>query len=394
MTPFDVIILGAGAAGLMCAQTAGHRGRKVLVLDHANKPGKKILLSGGGRCNFTHRHATPSYYLSHNPHFAISALKRYSALDFERLVQKHQIPYHEKTLGQLFCDRSSQDILNLLLKECEAARVNIQLNTHLISIQKLNPSSTAQHFILDTSQGRFSATSLVIATGGLSFPTMGASPLGYHLAEQFAIPIYPIKAALVPLTLHTHDLERFAPLSGLSLEVIASCNGQSFCDALLFTHRGLSGPAILQISSYWEPGDILTLNFLPQLDLLSYLKAQKHTRPKASLKTLLSERLPARLAELLCSDPKPISDWRDTALSQLAQQLQKFEIKPNGTEGYRTAEVTLGGIDTQAISSKTFESFSTPHLYFIGEVLDVTGHLGGFNFQWAWSSGVCCGQVV
>ena len=391
MQQFDVIIIGAGAAGLMCAQTAGARGRKVLILDHANKVGKKILLSGGGRCNFTNRYASPTQYLSNNAYFCISALKRYTQTDFENLVKKHQLAYHEKTLGQLFCDESAKNILDILLKECQAARVEIKLQTIINRIQKTDS------FILETSQGLFSCASLVVACGGPSFPTMGASAFGYKIAEQFGLAITPVRAALVPLTLHKADLDRFAPLSGVSLPVIASCRGQSFEEAMLFTHRGLSGPAILQISSYWQAGDTLEINLLPHLDFSQDLKEKRQSRPKTELKTILTEYLPSRLAQLLCESAlpnKPINQFNDKELSQIAETLQHFKIKPNGTEGYRTAEVTLGGVDTDEISSKTFESKKVPGLYFIGEVLDVTGHLGGYNFQWAWSSGFCSGQNV
>lgn len=386
---YDVIIIGAGAAGMMCAITAGQRGRTVLVLDHANKVGKKILLSGGGRCNFTNRHTSPQNYLSANSHFCISALRRYTQTDFEKLVQKYHIPYHEKTLGQLFCTESAKAIVSLLLNEAREAQVEIRLETTIQSLEK------AECFQLQTSQGRLTCESLVIASGGLSFPTMGASPFGYKVAEQFGLNVLPVRAALVPLTLHSHDLEKFAPLSGVSLEVIVSCKKQSFQEALLFTHRGLSGPAILQISSYWQPGDTLRINLLPEHDVLAFLTEKRLAHPKAELKTLLSELLPTRLAQLLCEaylPNKPLNQLNPKMLTAIAETLTVFPIKPNGTEGYRTAEVTLGGVDTEEISSKTFESKKVPGLYFIGEVLDVTGHLGGFNFQWAWSSGFCCGQ--
>ena len=391
MKEYDVIIIGAGAAGLMCAQTAGARGRSVLVLDHANKMGKKILLSGGGRCNFTNRTTHPTHYLSDNAHFCISALTRYTQTDFENMVKKHGIAYHEKTLGQLFCDESAKQILAVLQRECQDARVEIKLQTIINRIQK------SERFVLETNQGLFTSQSLVVACGGLSFPSMGASPFGYKIAEQFGLRVLPVRAALVPLTLHKPDLDRFSPLSGVSLNVIASCRGQSFKEALLFTHRGLSGPAILQTSSYWQPGDTLEINLFPDLDLLSDLKEKRQSRPKTELKTFLAELLPQRLAQLLCEHylpNKPINQFNEKELAQLAATLCCFKIKPNGTEGYRTAEVTLGGVDTQEVSSKSFESRKVPGLYFIGEVLDVTGHLGGFNFQWAWSSGFCCGQYV
>lgn len=392
MRQVDVLIIGAGAAGLMCAATAGRRGRSVLVLDHANKLAKKILLSGGGRCNFTNRYAEPENYLSSNPHFCISALKRYTQQDFEALVQKHAIAYHEKKSGQLFCDESAKDIVDMLAAECSKADVEIRLNCKIERIKK-----TPQGFSLETSIGKVICTSLVIATGGLSFPTMGASPFGYKVAEQFQLKINPIRAALVPLTLHTEDLEKLSVLSGTGLPVIVTIGKQSFDKDMLFTHRGLSGPAILQISSYWQPGDTLYINLLPTIDISEYLREKRHFRPKAELKTLLSELMPARLAEILCThwlQNKPINQYNEKELQSLKQALHQFAIKPNGTEGYRTAEVTLGGVDTSSLSSKTFEVKTVPGLYFIGEVLDVTGHLGGFNFQWAWASGYCCGQSV
>ena len=387
----EVVIIGAGAAGLMCAIEAGKRGRSVLVLDHANKVGKKILLSGGGRCNFTSRYAAPGNYLSDNPHFCISALKRFTQFDFEALVQKHGVAYHEKTLGQLFCDESAKDILNLLLKECEQAKVKIQLDTEV--------SCTAGKvaFQLNTPAGKIQCQSLVIATGGLSFPSMGASPFGYHVAEQFGLKVLPVRAGLVPLTLHSKDLEILAPLSGLSVPVEVSVKGQSFREAMLFTHRGLSGPAILQISSYWHPGEVLHINLLPDENVLEFLKAKRALRPKAELKTILAAVFPLRFAEALCAHwlpNKPINQYNEKELAALAHTLSDWQIIPNGTEGYRTAEVTLGGVDAHEVSSKTFEATKVPGLYFIGEVLDVTGHLGGFNFQWAWASGYCAGQCV
>lgn len=375
----------------MCAIEAGKRGRRVLVLDHSNKPGKKILLSGGGRCNFTNRYASPENFLSNNPHFCISALKRYSQHDFEAMVQRYKIPYHEKTLGQLFCDDSAKDILNMLLTECEQAKVVIQLQTHIEKIEK------REQFCLSTNRGKVTSDSLVIATGGLSFPTMGASPFGYKIAEQFGLKVLPVRAGLVPLTLHEKDLEKLATLSGVSQEVMTTSNHKDFSEAMLFTHRGLSGPAILQISSYWQPGAWIQINLLPQLDALAYLQEKQMNRPKVELKTLLIELLPKRLAEILCQHwliNKPINQYTHKELDDVVKTLQHWPIQPNGTEGYRTAEVTLGGVDTDEISSKTFESKKVPGLFFIGEVLDVTGHLGGFNFQWAWASGFCSGQYA
>ncbi len=391
MDSVDVVIIGAGAAGLMCAIEAGKRGRRVRVLDHANKMGKKILLSGGGRCNFTNRYAAPDNYLSANSHFCISALSRYTQYDFEALVQKHKIPYHEKTLGQLFCDESAKAILSMLLLECEQAKVDIRLNCEISAINK------AEQFQLETNLGILTAESLVIATGGLSFPSMGASPFGYKIAEQFGLKVNSVRAALVPLTLHRKDLDILGELSGLSLAVEISCDKQSFREDMLFTHRGLSGPAILQISSYWQPGYFIHINLLPNQLVLAWLQEKQKMRPKAELKTVLAEVLPLRFAEVLCRywlPLKPMNQYHERELAALAIQLQDWQIQPNGTEGYRTAEVTLGGVDTHGVSSKTFEVKSQPGLHFIGEVLDVTGHLGGFNFQWAWSSGWCCGQEV
>ncbi len=390
----DVIIIGAGAAGLFCALHAAARGRSVLVLDHANKIGKKILLSGGGRCNFTNREASPQHYLSANPHFCISALRRYTQTDFEAWIKKHRIAYHEKTLGQLFCDDSAKAIVSLLEAECTKAGAAIQLHT---LIQKVDALPDGKGFKLQTSQGLFACQSLVIATGGLSFPTMGASPFGYRIAEQFGLRVLPVRAGLVPLTLHKQDLERFAALAGVALPVKVTCRGQTFQEALLLTHRGLSGPAILQISSYWQAGDTLDLNLLPDLDTFTWLQQAKKSRPKMELKTLLAEQLPSRLAQVLCEHYLPnrsLHHYNEKDVAEIAKTLSAFPLKPNGTEGYRTAEVTLGGVDTAEISSKTFESKKVPGLYFIGEVLDVTGHLGGFNFQWAWSSGFCCGQFI
>jgi predicted Rossmann fold flavoprotein len=396
-TDYDVIVLGAGAAGLMCAYTAGERERRVLVIDHATKAGKKILLSGGGRCNFTNRYASKDTYLSQNPHFCISALSRYTQADFEAWVATAGIAYHEKTLGQLFCDESAKEILELLLNACTRNGVEIRLETRVEQIEKTAQNAQEDRFILHTQKGILTCTSLVIATGGLSFPTMGASPFGYKVAEQFGLCVLPVRAGLVPLTLHPQDLALFAELSGVSTEVRVSCGDTSFREALLFTHRGLSGPAILQISSYWQPGQAIQIDFFPDLNLLEYLQAKQQNGVRAELKTLLTEFLPSRLVHLLCEHyihNKPLHQYNAPELTTLAHQLSTFSLKPNGTEGYRTAEVTLGGVDTEEISSKTFESKKVSRLYFIGEVLDVTGHLGGFNFQWAWSSGFCAGQYV
>lgn len=393
MTSVDVLIIGAGAAGLMCAIEAGRRGRTVLVIDHANKAGKKILMSGGGRCNFTNLDVGPQHFISHNPHFCRSALSRYTPADFIDLVQQHQIPYHEKRLGQLFCDNKSKDILAMLLTECEQAAVTIQLETQINEIKQ----SAANQFNVVTSRGNINCESLVIATGGLSIPTMGASPFGYKVAEQFGIPVYPTRAALVPFTLHQHDKELSHELSGVAVDCVVSCNNQQFREAMLFTHRGLSGPAMLQISSYWNPGDTLTVNLLPQHDVFELLKQHQQQSPQQQLKTILMQLLPKRMVSLWLDQSlleRRLADCSHLVFKQVATALNGWRIQPNGTEGYRTAEVTLGGVDCNAISSKTFVATGVPGLYFIGEVLDVTGWLGGYNFQWAWASGHAAGQVV
>jgi predicted Rossmann fold flavoprotein len=393
MEKFDVVIIGAGAAGLFCAIEAGKRKRHVLVLDHANKVGKKILMSGGGRCNFTNYYVTPDQFISNNPHFCKSALSRYTPWDFIELVKKHQIPFHEKTLGQLFCDNKSKDIVAMLLAECEQTKVDIRLYTRIERIEK----QAQHHFKIHTSQGDFHCQSLVIATGGLSIPTLGASGFGYQVAEQFGIKVFPTRAGLVPLTWHIEDKNKFSTLSGIALDSLVQHAAIGFRENLLFTHRGLSGPAILQISSYWDPGDPITLNFLPNLSLKDALKKAQMTYPKKQLKSWLSESLPKRFVECLL-DPdlagKTLASLSHAECERVAALINASVIKPNGTEGYRTAEVTLGGIDCHAISSKTMEAINVSGLYFIGEVLDVTGWLGGYNFQWAWSSGWAAGQVV
>lgn len=393
MQKTDVIIIGASAAGLMCAIEAGKRKRKVVVLDHANKPGKKILMSGGGRCNFTNYYISPDNYISHNPHFCKSALSRYTQWDFIELVQKHNIPFHEKTLGQLFCDHKSQDILNMLLAECEQANVEIRLNTTIEQIEKIND----HHFKLKTDRAGFHCQSLVIATGGLSIPTMGASPFGYKIAEQFDIKVWPTRAGLVPLTLQPADKEKLSPLSGIAVDSIVSHQKINFRENILFTHRGLSGPAILQISSYWQAGETLIINLLPSINLIEHLKLMHQQQPQKQLKTILLELLPKRLLEIFLDADiaeKKLKSMSYAEFEHLSTLFHQWQLKPNGTEGYRTAEVTLGGVDCDAISSKTFEVNHVAGLYFIGEVLDVTGWLGGFNFQWAWSSGWAAGQVV
>ena len=392
MMVVDVIIIGAGASGLMCAIEAGKRGRTVLVLDHANKAGKKILMSGGGRCNFTNYTIEPSHYLSNNTHFCKSALSRYTPWDFLALISRYQIPFHEREHGQLFCNDSAKDILGLLLQECVAAGVVIQLNTTIDTI-----ASSAEGFQLNTAQGGYQSQSLVVATGGLSIPKMGATPLGYKIAQQFGIPVVPTRAGLVPLTLQPSDKALFSPLSGIAVPCIVSNERQQFKENVLFTHRGLSGPAILQISSYWLAGEFIEINLLPDSDLEMCLKETRQQKVKNSLKTVLDYYLPKRLVTCLIPEELlnlPMPDLSDRHIQQVASQLHQWTIRPNGTEGYRTAEVTVGGIDCNALSSKTMESKQVPSLYFIGEVVDVTGWLGGYNFQWAWSSAWCAGQYV
>ncbi|PWY57707.1 aminoacetone oxidase family FAD-binding enzyme [Legionella qingyii] len=391
MEAVDVIIVGAGAAGLMCAIEAGKRHRKVLVLDHANKAGKKILMSGGGRCNFTNYYIEPEKYKSHNPHFFKSALTRYTQWDFLELVKKHKIPFHEKSLGQLFCDNKSKDIVDMLLKECAAAEATIQLNTNIEHIQK------SQGFKIQTSKGIFRCKSLVIASGGLSIPTMGASPFAYKVAEQFGIKIWPTRAGLVPLTLDVLEKERVALLSGIGIDSLVKNARIEFRENTLFTHRGLSGPAILQLSSYWHAGESICINLLPEINVLEYLKNIRLEKPQKQLNSILSLHLPKRVIELFISPElaeKKLAELSNRDLESIAKQLNSWIVKPNGTEGYRTAEVTIGGVDCHAISSKTMEAQDVPGLYFIGEALDVTGWLGGYNFQWAWSSGWAAGQVV
>lgn len=392
-THYDAIIIGAGAAGLMCAIEAGKRDRNVLVIDHANKAGRKILMSGGGRCNFTNLTVTPEQFLSRNRHFCRSALSRYTPNDFIALVKKHRIPFHEKTRGQLFCDRSSKDICQMLLNECSTVNAKIQLKTTVETIAK----NTSDHFILTTSQGQLSCESLVIATGGLSIPSMGSSPFGYQVAEQFNIKVWPTRAGLVPFTLHEKDKKHLSELSGISVDSSIECNRKSFEESLLFTHRGLSGPAALQISSYWHPGDALTISLQPSIDLMEKLTQDKSNHPQWPLKKSISELFPNKLLHTWLSEDtlkQPLQNFSQSKLNDVARQFQNWTIQPNNTEGYRTAEVTLGGVDCNGISSKTFEANNTPNLYFIGEVLDVTGWLGGYNFQWAWASGYAAGQNV
>jgi predicted Rossmann fold flavoprotein len=387
---FDAIIIGAGAAGLFCAIEAGKRGRSVLLLDHASKAGEKIRISGGGRCNFTNMHTTYKNFLSKNSHFCKSALKKFDHWSFIDLVQGHKIAYHEKTLGQLFCDGKSTEIIEMLVGECRKAKVELSLNTSVSAV-----TQTADGFALKTTGGSYSSKSLVVACGGKSIPKMGATGFGYSLAEQFGHRVLTTRAGLVPLTFTDSLLERCKALAGLSVDAIVSFGKTSFREGLLFTHRGLSGPSILQISSYWKEGQEIEINLAPDADIVSVLLETKATNGKSEAVTLLSRHLPRRLAEQLITVHRcegRLADQTDKTLCTLGDAVNRWKILPSGTEGYRTAEVTLGGVDTDQLSSKTMESKLAPGLFFIGEVVDVTGHLGGFNFQWAWSSGWVAGQ--
>lgn len=388
-----MIVIGAGAAGLFCAAEAAKRGRKVQVLDHAKRLGGKILMSGGGRCNFTNMYASPENFLSDNPHYCKSALSRYTQWDFIGLVAEYGIAYHEKTLGQLFCDNSAKDILNLLLKECEKAGAAITSQCEIFDIDKVSSGYTLQ-----TNKGEYQCESLVVATGGLSIPKLGASPFGYKIAEQFGLTIKPTRAGLVPFTLHEHDKTVLAELSGISLDARASCNNTSFNENILFTHRGLSGPAVLQISSFWQPGEHVEFDLFPNGDLLEELTQSQQQSPDSLLATALSKHFPKRYVQTalpyLGLDNKPLKQFQGKQLEQVSTAFHQWQLKPNGTEGYRTAEVTLGGVDTNQLSSKTMMAKDVEGLFFIGEVVDVTGWLGGYNFQWAWSSAWVAGQNV
>jgi predicted Rossmann fold flavoprotein len=389
----EAIVIGAGAAGLMCAISAAEDGKKVVVLDHANKAGKKILISGGGRCNFTNMHTQPSDFLSQNPHFCKSALKRYTQWDFIAEVDKAQLPWSEKKLGQLFSDRKSEAILNMLLDRCEALGVKIQLDIKINDIIKQDDES----FLLSTSQGEIATSSLVIATGAMSFPTMGATDFGHRIAKQFDIKVTDTRPGLVPFTFDSFEKNRFDGLSGVSMDSDISCHGQSFRENILFTHKGLSGPGVLQISSYWQPGNTITVNCLPDLDLTEHLKKAQQKSPNKHLIKILKNHFPERTIKAFC-DPLdtslPLQNYKHSELEDIASLFQQWHFIPSGTEGYKKAEVTLGGVNTGEISSKTFEAKKVKGLFFIGEVLDVTGHLGGFNFQWAWASGHCCGKAL
>ncbi|WP_202024436.1 BaiN/RdsA family NAD(P)/FAD-dependent oxidoreductase [Klebsiella quasipneumoniae] len=394
MERFDAIVVGAGAAGMFCAAQAGQLGCRVLLLDNGKKPGRKILMSGGGRCNFTNMYVEPAAYLSQNPHFCKSALARYTQWDFIELVGKYGIAWHEKTLGQLFCDDSAEQIVTLLLAECEKGGVQIRLRSEILSVER-----DEQGYRLQVNGETLTAKKLVIASGGLSMPGLGASPFGYKIAEQFGLKVLPTRAGLVPFTLHKPLLEQLQVLSGVSVpSTITAENGTLFRENLLFTHRGLSGPAVLQISSYWQPGEFVTVNLLPDCNLEAFLNEQRGAHPNQSLKNTLAMQLPKRLVECL----QQLGQIPDVTLKQLnvrdqqalVETLTAWRVQPNGTEGYRTAEVTLGGVDTNELSSRTMEARKAPGLYFIGEVMDVTGWLGGYNFQWAWSSAWACAQAL
>ena len=389
---YDVIILGAGAAGMMCALRAGRRGRRVLVLDHAAAPGEKIRISGGGRCNFTNIHAGPKNFLSANPHFAKSALARFTPRDFIAMVERHGIAWHEKTLGQLFCDESARDIIHMLTREMREAGVEMHLRTTVEAVE-----AAAGGFRLRTNEGSVEGAALVVATGGKSIPKMGATGFAYRVAEQFGIPVVETRPGLVPLTLEPVQLQRLAPLSGISAPAEIRCNGAAFREALLVTHRGLSGPAILQISSYWREGEDIVVAIEPDIDIFARLKAARQANGRIAVQTALAEILPKRLAQHVAEQEGfsgNLADQPDKRLRQLADAVQQWRVKPSGSEGYRTAEVTLGGIDTTALDSKTMQAKAVPGLYFIGECVDVTGWLGGYNFQWAWASGHVAGEAA
>jgi predicted Rossmann fold flavoprotein len=389
---YDVIILGAGAAGLMCAAVAGARGQQVLVLEQARQPAEKIRISGGGRCNFTNLHTSPANFLSNNPRFCRSALSSFTQRDFIALVERYRIAWHEKTRGQLFCDGSSRQIIDMLLEECRKAHAQLRLGVRISEVSKIESG-----FVVVTDQSEFRARSLVVETGVPSIPKMGSSGFGYKIAGQFGLAIVPPRAALVPLTFDAALLAQFKDLTGVSVDAVVSCGKTSFDEALLFTHRGLSGPAILQISSYWREGHDIVVDMAPDIDVLAALKRLRGDHPRQEMATALAGFLPKRLASIIASGiggPPRLADFSDKLMVNAAAAIKQWRVRPNGTEGYRTAEVTLGGVDTSGLSSKTFEARSVPGLYFIGEVVDVTGHLGGFNFQWAWSSGHAAGLHV
>jgi predicted Rossmann fold flavoprotein len=389
---YDVIIIGAGAAGLICAIESGKRGRKTLLLESSKNVGEKIRISGGGRCNFTNLNITPDNFLSQNPYFAISALNRFTQHDFIDLVKKHNIPFHEKTLGQLFCDGSSKEIINMLLQECEDHKVQVICNNKVETLQK-----NAETFSLKTNLGDFTSENIVIATGGLSIPKMGATDFGHKIAQQFGLNLIPPYPALVPFTLSPEILQESKKLAGVSVLASVKIGKRVFNEGLLFTHKGLSGPAILQISSYWQTGQEITINLAPEIDIFSWLKNKRDNKAKQNIQNLLTNLLPKTLVDFLLRKYEldgGLADLSNKKLQEIAENINNWKIIPNGTEGFAKAEVTLGGVDTNEISSKNLESKKVKNLYFIGEVLDVTGHLGGYNFQWAWSSGFACGQFV
>ena len=388
----DVIIIGAGAAGLMSAIESGKRGRKVLLVDHAKKIGEKIRISGGGRCNFTNINTHHSKFISNNPKFVISALKQYTQNDFIDLIKKHNIKFHEKKLGQLFCDESAQQIIDMLLLECQTANVSVKKEIIITEVDK-----EGEQYFISVGPDKYLCDSLIIATGGLSVPKIGASKFGYDVAKKFNLNIITPLPALVPLTFSEKMLIKCKELSGLSLEALVSFNKIFFAEGMLFTHRGLSGPSILQISSYWKLGDNITINLSPKIDIFKLLESEKKTNPKQDINNIIAEILPKRLAYMICKENNisgNISELSNKLLKKLSESINTWVINPTGSEGYRTAEVTLGGVDTNEISSKTMMSIKNPGLFFIGEVVDVTGHLGGYNFQWAWSSGYVAGQYA
>jgi len=389
---YDVIIIGAGAAGMMSAIEAGKRGRKVLLVEHFKKIGEKIRISGGGRCNFTNINTDPSKFISNNPKFVISALSQYTQKDFINLIKKHNIKFHEKKLGQLFCDESAQQVINMLLTECQLANVTVKNETIITDVGKLD-----DQYYIDVNSDKYFSESLIIATGGLSIPKTGASDFGYEIAKKFNLKIVETLPALVPLTFNEKILTICKELSGLSLDAIVSFNKNFFEEGMLFTHRGLSGPSILQISSYWKLGEDIKINLSPKLDIFRYLENEKKSNPKKDINNIISEILPKRLAHIICKKNNikgNISELSNKLLKQLSNSINAWIVSPTGSEGYRTAEVTIGGIDTTEISSKSMMALKYPGLFFIGEVVDVTGHLGGYNFQWAWSSGFVAGQYA
>ncbi|MQW89164.1 NAD(P)/FAD-dependent oxidoreductase [Sinorhizobium saheli] len=389
----DVVIIGAGAAGMMCAIEAGKRGRRVLVIDHARAPGEKIRISGGGRCNFTNIHAGPKNFLSENPHFAKSALARYRPQDFVALIERHGIAWHEKTLGQLFCDHSAKDIVRMLVTEMKAAGAELRLETAISAVER-----TASGFRVTTAAGTVEAASLVVASGGKSIPKMGATGLAYRIAEEFALPVVETRPALVPLTLDPAQLQKLGALAGVAADAEARFGKTAFREAVLLTHRGLSGPAILQISSYWREGAEIVLRLMPDIDIAAILRGMRRTNGRQAVQTALGDILPRRLAHFFVEEAKltgrMLADLSDKVIDGLSASMQAWTLKPAGSEGYRTAEVTLGGVDTRALDSRTMQARSIPGLYFIGECVDVTGWLGGYNFQWAWASGFAAGQDV